>query len=76
MLRQFASESSSVQRLVVITVRDLATTVAAGSTAVTVTGAVATIAGINVCVEGGCVSRHAGESVGRRLNDSPGPLPL
>jgi len=51
MLRQFASESSSVQRLVVITVRDLATTVAAGSTAVTVTGAVATIAGINVCVE-------------------------
>ena len=58
MFRQFASASSSVQRLVVITVRDLATTVATASTAATVTGADITIAGTNqhLC-RGGCVSR-------------------
>ncbi len=48
MFRQFASASSSVQRLVVITVRDLASTVATGSTAAAVTGAVITIIGTSV----------------------------
>jgi hypothetical protein len=47
MSRQFASGSSSVQRLVVITVRDLAT-VATGSTAAALTGAVVTIIGTSV----------------------------
>ena len=52
MFRQFALASSSVQRLVAITVRDLATTVATGSMADAATGAVITIAGTNqVCVE-------------------------
>ncbi len=75
MFRQFASASSSVQHLVVITVRDLASTVATGSTAATLTGAVVTIAGINqdLC-RGRCVSRHAGKSDGRGLNDLPAPL--
>ena len=75
MFRQFASASSSVQRLVVITVRDLATTVVAGSTATTVTGADIIITGTNQCVCRGCVSRLAGES-GSRLNDWPASLPL
>ena len=52
MFRQFASASSSLQRLVVITVRDLATTVATGSTAAAATGAVITIAGIEVVAAG------------------------
>ena len=57
MFRQFALASSSVQRLVVITARDLATTVATGSTVATVTGAVIIIAGINQDLSrGGCVS--------------------
>ena len=52
MFRQFALASSSVQRLVVITVRDLATTVATDFMADAATGAVITIAGTNqVCVE-------------------------
>jgi hypothetical protein len=45
MFRQFASASSSVQRLVVITVRDLASTVATGFTAATLTGAGTIITG-------------------------------
>jgi hypothetical protein len=45
MFRQFASASPSVQRLVVTTVRDLASTVATGSTAATVTGAGTIITG-------------------------------
>jgi hypothetical protein len=49
MFRQFASASSSVQRLVVITVRDMGTTVATVSTADTVIGAIITIAGIKSC---------------------------
>jgi hypothetical protein len=48
MFRLFGSASSSVQRLVVITVRDLATTVATGTTAATLTGAVITIIGTSV----------------------------
>ena len=58
MFRQFASASSSVQRLVVITVRDLATTAATGFTVAMHTGAVVTIAGTNQRLRrGGCISR-------------------
>jgi len=47
MFRQFVSGSSSVPRLVVITVRDLVTMVAAGSMAAAVTGADIIITGTN-----------------------------
>ena len=47
MFRQFALASSSVQRLVVITVRDLASMVVTGSMAATLIGADVTIIGTN-----------------------------
>ena len=47
MFRQFALASSSVQRLVVITVRDLASMVVTGSMAATLIGANVTIIGTN-----------------------------
>ena len=77
MFRQFALASSSVQRLVVITVRDLATTVGTGFTAAMHTGAVVTIAGTNqrLC-RGDCISRHIRESDAASLKDSRAPLPF
>ena len=52
MFRQFALASLSVQRLVVITVRDLASMVVTGSMAATLIGADVAITGTNqVCVE-------------------------
>ncbi len=77
MFRQFASASSSVQRLVVITVRDLATTVATGSTAATLTGAGIIITGTNqVCVEAAVSAATQVKADAARLNDSPAPLPF
>ena len=77
MFRQFASASSSVQRLVVITVRDLVTTVATGSMAAAVTGADIIITGINqrLC-RSGCISRRIRESDAASLKDSRAPLPF
>jgi hypothetical protein len=77
MFRQFASASSSVRRLVVITVRDLVTTVTATTVAVLI-GADIAITGINppLC-RGGCVSRATQiESDAFRLKDLPAPLPF
>ena len=77
MFRQFASAASSVQRLVVITVRDLASMVVTGSMAATLIGADVTIIGTNqrLC-RGGCISRHIRESDAASLKDSRAPLPF
>src|SRR5712675_1523419 len=57
MFRQFASASSSVQRLVVTTVRDSASMAVTGSMAATLIGADVTIIGTNQCLcRGGCIS--------------------
>ena len=77
MFRQFALASSSVQRLVVITVRDLATMAVAAFMAATLIGADVAIIGTNqVQCGGGCVSRHIGESADRGLNGSRARLPF
>src|SRR3954470_17397829 len=76
LFRQFASASSSVQHLVVITVADLATTVATVTTAAAGTGADNIITGIdNVCVKVAVQPPYTG-SDGGSLRDSPAPLPL
>ncbi len=77
MFRQSALASSSVQRLVVITVRDLVTTVATDSTAAALIGVDVTIIGTNqrLC-RGGCISRHMRESDAASLKDSRAPLPF
>jgi len=77
MFRQFALASLSVQRLVVITVRDLASMVVAGSMAATLIGADVAIIGTNqrLC-RGGCISRHIRESDAASLKDSRAPLPF
>ena len=77
MFRQFALASSSVQRLVAITVRDLATTVATGSMADAATGAVITIAGTNqVCVEAAVSAAMRVKADAGALNGSCARLPF
>ena len=77
LFRQFGSVSSSVQRLVVITVRDLVTTAAAGSMAATLTGADIIVIGTNqrLC-RNGCLSHHTDECNGASPKDSSASLPF
>ena len=77
MFRQFASAFSSVQRLVVITVRDLASMAATGTTVATLIGADIIVIGTNqrLC-RAGCLSRHTDESDAASLKESRASLPF